>query len=916
MKTRQKSLVSAGMSGDSRAVSLKTGLDFPEAKVAKALIITEKPSVAKDIVAALGGFTARAGGAYWESDTYLCSFAVGHIFTLFEPEDIDRAYKSWKISLLPILPKDFQLKPINGHEKRIKILQELIDRPDVNCLINACDAAREGELIFREIVGYLDAKQWVRRLWLQSMTPEAIRSGFGRLRDGTDLDGLGAAAECRARSDWLIGMNATRAFSERLRSRGERTPWSVGRVQTPTLALLVERELQIRGHRSQPFFKLITTFDAGSHTYEGTWFDPGFKANELAPDRKDDRIFDRSKAEALVANLEGAKAAASETRDESLRHAPYLFNLTGLQKYMAQRYKWSSKRTLEAAQRCYEGHKVLTYPRTSSQCLPEDYRAEVERLIRTLSNQDDYGEAAEYLLANGRRNDKRTFNNAGVSDHFAIIPTGKFKSLSGDDAKVFDAVVRRFLATFFPPAVYDRVRRITVAAGESFRTGPVETLSVPGWLSVYDRSAEENPTKSLPPLRPSQKVSDNIPVGITNRNLKEDITKPPSRINEAGLLSLMEHAGRQIDNEELQAALNGAEGLGTAATRADIIQNLKIKEYVDESLRPTCKGIHLIQTLHRLKVMRLTSPELTARLELELAEVEEGKRQQAAFMAEINRYTAEVVDAAKRLDWQQLYPDRDPLGPCPVCNAEKNNGPSSSAPQVYERQLYYACASVTGPDTGCGLRLWKNVSSRYLDRNTSELLVNKGRTPELDGFKTKAGKDYRAALELRGSKVAIVDGDEISGDVSEAKSAEGGEYKGQRQSAQARPSIATCPVHGKECQVLETRGAYVCATRLAAFAGGDKNPSGLMLPRILCKRELTPTEVSGMLTTGTSSELRGFISKSGRPFSAKLKLTQEGGFAFEFAERLPQSDERQRPKFPRRRAGAKGPKAARTERGL
>ena len=896
--------------------------------MAKALIITEKPSVARDIVEALGGFTAKSGGAYWESDRYICSFAVGHIFSFLEPEEIDRAYRSWNIALLPIIPKSFQLKPVPGHEQRIKILRSLIERSDVNCLINACDAAREGELIFREIVDFVGAKQWVRRLWLQSMTVEAIRAGFQSLRDGTDLDGLGAAAECRARSDWLIGMNATRAFSQRLRTRSERVPWSVGRVQTPTLALLVDRELQILGHKPRPYWRLTVTFDAGDHTYEGTWFDPKFRASETQPDLRDDRIFDQARAQDTSASLDGATGIANETRDESLRHAPYLFHLTGLQKYMAQRYKWTSKRTLEAAQRCYESHKVITYPRTSSQCLPSDYRAEVDRLVKALAGHDIYGDAASNILKNGRCNDKRTFNDAGVSDHFAIIPTGKSKALSGDDGKLYDAVVRRFLATFYPPAVYDRVKRITVSGGQHFRTGPLEALRIPGWLSVYARQTEDGSAKELPPLRQKDAV-----VGITNRNLKDEVTKPPLRINEAGLLSLMEHAGRQIDNEELQAALNGAEGLGTAATRADIIQNLKTKEYVDETLRPTFKGIHLILTLQRLNVVRLTSPELTARLELELAEVESGKRLQAAFMTEISRYTTEVVNAAKKLEWQQVYPDERPLGDCPICSHSGSQF-ALGVPKVFERNLYYACATVTGPNSGCGFRVWKEISGRYLDRNNAEQLIGEGATSELDGFRTKSKQDYKARLELRSGKVVVcgLEGDAAADEdpfaQPESRRARGGE-RGRRGSTQSsrqgaskaagdepaaeRVVVADCPVHPAGCQVVETRGAYVCTTRLAAFARGEQKPSGLMIPRILCKRELTQAEVKSLIQARVTDELQDFTSKFGRPFNARLQLTPEGGIAFVFAERSTNTYERksQPSKFRRQRFKSQGARGAR-----
>jgi DNA topoisomerase-3 len=772
----------------------------------KTLIITEKPSVARDIVAALGGFRSVSGGAFWESDRYLCTFAVGHILTLPAPEDIDPALKSWQLKTLPILPTEFRLKPIPAHEKRISIIESLITRPDVNCLINACDSAREGELIFREIVQYLHAKQWVQRLWLQSMTPEAIRLGFAFLRDGTDFDGLAAAASCRAQSDWLIGMNATRAFSLKMRGVGqwptrgsERTrsvPWSVGRVQTPTLALLVRRELEIQKHVPKPFFKLQARFFRASHNqsvahvYEGTWFDPLFKKSDLTDDERDDRILTAVRlqeiTEAIVtAEAKGQLALASEKREQSLRHAPYLFNLTALQKYMASRYKWSAQRTLEAAQRCYEAHKVLTYPRTSSSALPSNYTGEVDRLIKSLSEHDSYGESATFLLRHGRRNDKRTFDDKAVSDHFAIIPTGKMKDLSGDDGRLFDVVIRRFLGNFFPPAVYDKVRRTTIHGGQHFRTGPIETLVEPGWLMVHGREAApekeagESLEAKLPALVAGQSKAANVPVKLQKNGdksfqdglkIKEEMTKPPVRINEAKLLSLMEHAGRQVDDEELAVALMSADGLGTAATRADIIQNLKTKEYVDADLRPTPKGISLITTLDHLKAHRLTSAELTGRLELELAEVEKGQRSARTFMQSVVEYTKEVVAAAKTLDTHPVraaitarqeragartHPREDapngsetaaddPLGACPL-------HPGTGC-MVIETRNSYMCTSKleawrAGEKESPGISLPKTLCQRPITRLEAQAYLQ-GTTNELQGFISKQGKPFAAKLAL------------------------------------------------------------------------------------------------------------------------------------------------------------------------
>ncbi|MGI9592163.1 MAG: DNA topoisomerase, partial [Myxococcota bacterium] len=360
--------------------------------MAKALVITEKPSVARDIAAALGGFREEDG--YSESDDLVVTFAVGHLYELLPPEEVDEKFKRWTLDVLPILPERFGYRPKKGHSERLRTIKKLIAREDVDRIVNACDAGREGELIFREIVENLGATQPVERLWLQSMTDEAIRTGFASLRDGEELRGLADAAVCRAQSDWLIGMNATRALTKRLKSRKEKTAWSAGRVQTPTLAMLVGRELEVLAHVPRPYWRVTARFDHGGAEYEGTWFDPDFEAGEDT-ERKDDRIFERERAEAIVAAASGQRALARETRKPSRESAPTLFDLTSLQREANRRFSWSARRTLSAAQRCYDRHKLLTYPRTSSKCLPADYRATVDGVLSSFAGHPDAGEGFE-----------------------------------------------------------------------------------------------------------------------------------------------------------------------------------------------------------------------------------------------------------------------------------------------------------------------------------------------------------------------------------------------------------------------------------------------------------------------------------------------------------------------------------------
>jgi DNA topoisomerase-3 len=388
--------------------------------LAKALVITEKPSVARDIVGVLDGFTEHDG--YFESDSYLVTFAVGHLLELLPPEEIDEKYKRWTLDALPIIPEEFRLKPKKGQSERIRVIKRLLERADVNEVVNACDAGREGELIFREIVEHLGNEKPIRRLWLQSMTDRAIREGFEELRPGEELQGLANAAACRARSDWLIGMNATRALTKRLKSRKEKTAWSAGRVQTPTLAMLVDREFSILAHRPRPYWRVTGTFEHAGSTYTGSWFDPNFVAND-EPDLRDDRIFDRTRAEAIVAAVTGQSGTASETRKPSRESAPPLFDLTSLQRECNRRFGWSARRALSAAQRCYERHKILTYPRTNSRCLPNDYREVVAEVLSNYAGAGDqpgaefaeYAAAASQLRSQGLQNEARNFNDAGVS---------------------------------------------------------------------------------------------------------------------------------------------------------------------------------------------------------------------------------------------------------------------------------------------------------------------------------------------------------------------------------------------------------------------------------------------------------------------------------------------------------------------
>jgi DNA topoisomerase III len=849
--------------------------------MAKALVITEKPSVARDITAVLGGFREEDG--YFENDDFVVTFAVGHLYELLPPEEVDEKYKRWTLDVLPILPETFRYKAKKGQSDRLRTIKRLIARSDVDTIVNACDAGREGELIFREIVDNLDAHQPVRRLWLQSMTDEAIRTGFARLRPGEELRGLADAAACRAQSDWLIGMNATRALTKRLKSRKEKTSWSAGRVQTPTLAMLVDKEFEVLAHVPRAYWRVTATFEHQGNRYEGTWFDPSFAADDDT-ERKDDRIFDGERAAAIVATTGGGTALASETRKPSRESAPPLFDLTSLQREANRRFSWSARRTLSAAQRCYERHKILTYPRTSSKCLPQDYRATVDATLASFAEirrRDegfaDFAAAAARLRERGLENEARIFDDGGVSDHFAIVPTGALPRdpLTGDDKRLFDLVTRRFLGAFHPPAQWERVERVSVVGGGSFRSR-ARSLKVPGWRAVLPDTGEEEET-SLPALVPGAEEARDVAVRTLESQTREEQTKPPPRITEARLLSLMENAGQQIDDEEVAAVLH-EKGIGTPATRADIIENLIAKGYVvrlGKALRPTVKGIRMIDTLRRIHIDRLTSPELTGELESHLLDVERGRRTARDFMGEITDYTVEIVDRAKTFGYDELYDDHETFGPCPNCGRP-----------VIEMAWFYRCREEPPREEDCPLRFWKDISGRYLDKRTLRALLADGTSGEIDGFTARNGRTYRGVIH--------VDRDEWKLSVTSAGWNDESSSDTPEYDVNPEP-LGRCPFE-EDCSIVESPTLFVCERKLKEAEldkeerkrlkeEGQPQSCGFVLPRTVCKREITRDEAEYYLREGKTELLTDFTSRFGRPFSATLVLKDNGRHGFEFPPR-------------------------------
>ena len=836
-------------------------------RMGKLAVIAEKESVARDIVSVLKGFERKDD--YFENSRYVVMWAIGHILELPAPEDIDPKYKRWQLDSLPILPEKFDLKPVNKMKGRVDKMAKVFRRADIEGVVNACDAGREGELIFREIVQYTGTDKPIYRLWLQSMTPESIREGFDRLLPGSKFEGLAAAAWSRSEADWLVGMNATRAVTKRLSTRRTRDVWSAGRVQTPTLALLVDHEFKILAFEPRDYWQIKGTFAASDHVYESMWFDPNWKGNPEEGE-KEDRIFDRQRAESILASVQGKPAIASETRKPARESAPLPFDLTTLQREANRRFGFSARRTLQAAQRLYEGHKVLTYPRTDSKHLPEDYDQHVDQVLRSFAGLQPYGPHAERLLSTGLENQKRVFDNSKISDHFAIIPTGKVpKGLSSDDAKIFDLVMRRFLSAFYPQAIWSNVERLTQVNGEGFRVRS-RTLQVPGWREVY--GADENSKDKLPPLVPGQDKAEGVSVEGKEYSLEEAVTKPPSRITEGRLLGMMERAGKVIEDEELSEAM-GEKGLGTPATRADTIENLISKGYVQRlrgSLKPTSKGVRLIDFLHRINSAGLTSAELTGEWEKHLNEVEHGQMIRAEFMEGISQFTKEIVAKIKDFEYDELYAKEPPVGRCP-------HHPDSP---VVEFFWGYRCAlnertaedKESKADTPtCDFIIWKDISGRYIDRKTAEHLLTKGKTSNIPGFVNRQGEEYEATLVLDSGQVRIV-GEETSQEAKEEEI--------------LNEDFGRCPC-GEDCQVVETSTRFVCKRLLEGGTAKPKdvNSCGFVLPKLVCKREISMEEASEYLQNGRTGVLEGFISKRGRPFPAILFRKDNGRHGFEFIPR-------------------------------
>ncbi|SEB12432.1 DNA topoisomerase III [Variovorax sp. YR216] len=871
----------------------------------KTLVIAEKPSVAQDIVRALtpvaGKFDKHE--EHFENEKYVVTSAVGHLVEIQAPEEFDVKRGKWSFANLPVIPPRFDLKPVDKTKTRLAAVVRQAKRKDVTELVNACDAGREGELIFRLIEQYAGGKSSlgkpVKRLWLQSMTPQAIRDGFDQLRSDQQMKGLADAARSRSEADWLVGINGTRAMTAFNSRDGGFFLTTVGRVQTPTLSVVVEREEKIRKFVSRDYWEVHGTFLAEAGEYPGKWFNPDWKKPPPGPDgtpdpeQRADRVWSEREALEVAEAARGKVASVTEESKPTTQASPLLFDLTSLQREANSRFGFSAKTTLALAQSLYERHKALTYPRTDSRALPEDYLPVVKQTMGMLANSGMRHLAPfaqQAIDGNYVKPSKRIFDNAKISDHFAIIPTLQAPSgLSEAEQKLYDFVVRRFLSVFFPSAEYQVTTRISTVehAGKKypFRTDG-KVLVKPGWLAIYGKEAQDDEKeddkdgKRLVPVKPGEMVK------VQSSEIKGLKTRPPARYSEATLLGAMEGAGKTIDDDELRAAMT-EKGLGTPATRAAIIEGLLTEKYIHREGReliPTAKAFQLMTLLRGLGVEELSKAELTGEWEYKLAQMEHGKLSREAFMREIAEMTEHIVKKAKEYDRDTVPGDYVTLQtPCPNCGGV-----------VKENYRRYSCTGKAGQEP-CGFSFGKSPAGRTFEFAEAEQLLRDKHIGPLEGFRSKAGWPFTSEIVLRYDDEAK--NWKLEFDFGDDKNAETGEivdFAGQE-------SLGPCPKCG--ARVFEYGSNYVCEKSVPT--SDQPTPScDFKTGKIILQQPVDRAQVEKLLATGKTDLLDKFVSmRTRRAFKAFLAWNKdEGKVTFEFEPR--------ESKFPPRKTFAKAAPAA------
>ena len=805
------------------------------AKTAKAtaggitLIIAEKPSVAADLVKVLGAKSFKKNNGFYESDTTIVSHAIGHLVTIADPKDIDERYKAWDMKTLPMLPEKFPLVATPSTKSQLSIVSKLIKRKDVTTIVNACDAGREGELIFFYILDYVlkgkFASKTIKRLWMQSMTPAAIKDAFEHLRTAEEMENLKNAALCRSEADWLVGMNGSRGLTAYNSSMGGFQITPCGRVQTPTLAIIVKREEERQQFKPQKFWTVEADFDNGGNAYLGKWF----TANKEEGKERVKQIFDGKKAEAILKKCKGKPGKIEETTAPSLQKCGQLYDLTTLQREANNRFGFSAKTTLSIAQSLYEHYKATTYPRTDSRCLPEDYVPTVKATLGKIEGPLQKF-ALEALDNSYVKRTPKVFDNTKISDHFAIIPTGITpKGLSEAEEKIYTMICQRFIAVFFPPAQYLNTTRITTVEGETFITEG-KILVDPGFKAVYGKDSDEE--SNVPKLKGDTAKTVDI-------RAEEDFTKPPAHYTESTLLSMMESAGKLVEDDELRDAMK-ERGLGTPATRAAIIEKLVSDKYVvrdGKEMIPTAKAFDLIKVLSAMNIEALTSPELTGEWEYKMDLISKGKESRENFMKGIVDMTKTMVKNIKGF------------------KEDSTTGEAKFSP-VNGKKVFETVSRYTTED---GIVIRKIIGGKHLTDEEIVELLTKRKIGPLPGFRSKKGAEFTAVLTINDqNKIEFV-------------------FDEKPEEIEIGEKVGKSPIDNTD--VFETLTGYVSQSYV------DKKPSGLSLPKVLLGKEIPLEEIKNLLAGKKTALIKGFRSnKTRRLFDAYL-LLEKGKLKFDFPPR-------------------------------
>ena len=820
------------------------------------VIIAEKPSVAEDLANVLG--VGKKLETHWHSDDIVITWAIGHLLELKYMDDYDNEFKNWRgtIDRLPFIPESFQYKPKGGRgKKQLSAILKLIKDKSVTEIVNACDAAREGELIFRTILEHSKVKTPTSRMWMQSMTYDAMLNAFETRKSGETYQALSDAAYSRSRADWIIGMNGSR-IATRLPQNRDRSANSLGRVQTATLALVVDHELEVLSHVPVPYWQLHATFAAGDANWTARWERTGHKDDPDRPEYKSHRIMEASEKEEIETMLASSGDFETEEKSRIKKEQPPLnFDLTTLQKRANSLWSWSAKRTLGVAQDLYDKFKLTTYPRTDSKYLPEDMHETVAKTLDNLGGQSDYNVHVKRLQSEGLSNSKRNFNSSKVSDHYAIVPTGQNPpgNFGGDHAKLYDMIVRNFLASWHPPSEWTVTKRITRKSGHQF-IKEVEQIASPGWRAVVPKKDKVPEGWGSLPNNPCESTLD-------SHEFSEELSKPKNRLKEASLLQLMEHAGKHIEDDELADAMK-EKGLGTPATRADTIEKLLNRKYIRRSRNGTISaaphGIRMIDVLRRIPVEWITSPELTGDMEASLLAVQRGEEPMDTYMQKIILQTQTMVDRIREHDRNTLYLNEPSLGQCPSCNGK-----------VMENTLAYQCEHNEGRNKGCSFVFWKDTSGRWFDRTTASRLLENQSLENVHGFFSQAGEGYETSIELKKDGKVVSKG------------------SGSDEATEDDEVLCPCPTC-EQGSIRITKTAYVCDDTECSFRG---------MQNVMCKRIITPAEAKPIFTDGKSTLLEDFTSRRNKPFNAFLKL-DKNRVTYDFPPRAAAADAKRFPVEP------------------